>query len=228
VTTSSPEGGSIRSTHRVGLAATLAVIGLTFTFAVMPAAAVTRTPFNTNLVKNASFEAGSATGGYRAIAVPSWQTLWNMTVVKYGAPNGFPTLAEGQRIAGGKKFFTMGNPASSNSGCYEDGATQTIHIRNRNYAIDAGMVDVTFRAYMGTYDSQSDTAVATLYAESDSTQRELITLNVTQTNSRMVSKSATARLPYGTRTLIAVLWAQNTQGYCDAYFDRVSVVLNPI
>jgi hypothetical protein len=228
VTTSSPAGGSLRSTRRVGLAATLAVIGLTFTFAVMPAAAVTRTPYNTNLVKNPSFEAGSSTGGYRWIAVPNWQTYGNMTVVTYGAPNGFPSLAEGARIAGGTKFFTTGTPPGGDTACHS-AAFQVIPIRKRNYAIDAGMVEVTFRLYMGTYDSQSDTAVALLRAQRGSTpQTDLIVFNMTQTDSRMVSQSATARLPYGTRSLTLYLYSKNTQGYCDAYFDRVSVVLNPI
>ena len=223
MTTFSSESGSGRSTRRVGLAATLAVIGLTFAFAVMPAAAVTRTPYNTNLVKNAGFEAGLATGGYRWISVPNWQTYENMTVVKYGAPNGFPTLAEGARIAGGKKFFTIGTPPSGSTACLPV-ALQAIPIRNRNYAIDAGMVEVTFRIYMGTYDSQTDNAQAVL----QSANAELIRFKVTATDGRMVSQNATVRLPYGTRSLTVLLMARNTQGYCDAYFDRVSVVLNPI
>ncbi len=227
MTTSSPDGGALRRTRRVGLGATLVVLGMTFAFAAMPAAAVTRTPFNTNLVKNSSFEAGQATGGYRWIAVPSWQTYGKMTVVKYGAPNGFPTLAEGQRISGGQKFFTMGTPPEGGSSC-QAVALQTIPIRGRNYAIDAGMVEVTFRLYMGTYDSQSDTAGAILRAHSDGAQSDLITFNVSQTNSRMVSQTATGRLPYGTRSLTVILQSKNTQGYCDAYFDRVSVVINPI
>jgi len=198
------------------------VIGLTLVFSAMPAAAATRTPYDTNLVKNSSFEAGSATSGYRWIAVPNWQTDGNMTVVKYGAPNGFPTVAEGQRISGGKKFFTFGTPAPGDTQCHPL-AFQSIPINGRNYAIDAGMVEVTFRIYMGTYDSQSDTAVAVLRADS-----ELLRFSVTQSNSRMVSQSATVRLPYGTRSLLVILMAKNTQGYCDAYFDRVSVVLNPI
>jgi len=227
VTTSSPQGGSIRSTRRVGLAATLAVIGLTFTFAVMPAAAVTRTPYNTNLIKNPSFEAGSATGGYRWIAVPNWQTSGNMTVVKYGAPNGFPTVAEGQRISGGNKFLSMGTPPPGTPPC-NAAATQTIPIRKRNYAIDAGMVEVTFRVYMGTYDSQSDLATAVLRVNSATTQTDVIGFTVGQTDSGMVSRSATKRVPFGTRTLTVALFSRDTQGYCDAYFDRVSVVLNPI
>ncbi len=87
------------------------------------------------------------------------------------------------------------------------------------------MVEVTFRLYMGTYGNQSDTAVALLRA---GTQRDLIGFNVTQTDARMVTQRATARLPYGTRSLTAYLYSKNTQGYCDAYLDRVSVVLNPI
>jgi len=200
---------------------------MTFAFAVMPAAALTRTPYNTNLVKNPSFEAGSATGGYRWIAVPNWQTYGKMTVVKYGAPNGFPTIAEGQRISGGTKFFTIGTPPEGSTSC-QAVALQSIPIRGRNYAIDAGMVEVTFRLYMGTYDSQSDTAVALLRAQRGSTQTDLIVFNMTQTDSRMVSQSATARLPYGTRSFNLYLYSKNTQGYCDAYFDRVSVVINPI
>ena len=229
MTTSSPAGVPIRATRRVGLAATLAVIGLTFTFAVMPAAAVTRTPYNMNLVKNPSFEAGSATGGYRWIAVPYWQTYGKMTVVKYGAPNGFPTLAEGARISGGKKFFTMGTPPDGSTTCFAV-ALQTIKIRGRAAAIDAGKVYVDFQAYLGTYDSQPDTAIAELffYDSAGNFVADGFKFSATQTDGHMLRNIGRRVVPSGTRLARIRLMSKNTQGYCDAYFDRVSVVLNPI
>lgn len=227
MTTSRTDIGSIRHTRRVGLAATLTVLGLTFSFAVMPAAAVTRTPYNTNLIKNSSFEGGSATGGYRWISVPYWSTYGNMTVVKYGAPNGFPSLAEGARISGGKKFFTMGTPPGGSTTCSAV-ALQSIPIRRRASAIDAGRVQIDFRLNMGTYDSQPDTAVAVVnsYASSGALIEETIRISTTHTNGEMRGLGGGDRLPAGTRTLRVLLFSQNTQGYCDAYFDRVSVVLS--
>jgi hypothetical protein len=227
VTTFSPDGGPNRRTRRVGLAATLAVIGLTFAFVATPAVAVTRTPYNTNLIKNPSFEAGSATGGYRWISVPYWSTYGKMTVVKYGAPNGFPSLAEGARISGGKKFFTMGTPPNGSTTCSAV-ALQSIPIRRRAAAIDAGRVQIDFRLYMGTYDSQPDTAVAIVnaYASSGALIDETMRISTTQTNGEMRGLGGRNRLPAGTRTLRVLLLSQNTQGYCDAYFDRIRLVLS--
>jgi hypothetical protein len=220
VTTFSPVSRFRPSISRVGSAAILAVLALTFAVSAAPAAAVTRTPYNTNLVKNPGFEAGQATGGYRWIAVPNWQTYGNMTVVKYGAPGGFPTLAEGARISGGKKFFTMGTPSGGSTTCSQV-ALQVIPIRRRAAAIDSGHVRVSFRLYMGTYDSQPDTAVALLR----SNVGDHIGHNVTKTDGSMVLQGITLVLPPGVRTLTVLLYSRNTQGYCDAYFDRVSVVL---
>ena len=227
MTTSLPEGSSNRPTRRVGLAATLAVIGLTFAFVVTPAVAVTLTPYNTNLVKNAGFEAGSATGGYRWISVPNWQTHGKMTVVKYGAPNGFPTLAEGASISGGKKFFTMGTPPDGSTTCLAV-ALQSIPIRGRAAAIDAGRVRAFVSLYLGTYATQPDTAVAYVQANIPSTasNQRLITFSATQTEGRMTGWAARPWIPAGTRSLTIVLMSKETQGYCDAYFDKVTVKLS--
>ncbi|HYI23382.1 MAG TPA: hypothetical protein VEX62_12205 [Candidatus Limnocylindrales bacterium] len=227
MSTLSPAGRFSRSTRRVGSTATLAIIGLSLAFAAGPAASVTRTPYNTNLVKNPGFEAGAATSGYQPVAVPNWSTYGNMTVVKYGAPDGFPTLAEGARISGGKKFFTFGTPPGASTTCFVP-SIQTFTIRGRGAAIDAGRVQIDFQAYLGTYDSQPDTAVAELYFY-DSTGNAAtggFKFTATQTDGRMLLNTGRRLVPSGMRIVRIRLMSTDTQGYCDAYFDRISVKLS--
>lgn len=194
----------------------------------VPALAVTRTPYSTNLVKNPGFEAGYANAGYQPIAVPYWSTSENMTVVRYGAPNGFPSLAEGTRISGGKKFFTIGTPQSGWDFC-PGAAKQNIPIRRRAAAIDAGRVKMELFLYMGTYGFQPDTAVALLRAlDAGGNVLGEIRLTTTDTNGHMDGRGGRDIVPAGTRSLRVYLYSQETQGYCDAYFDRVSVKISPI
>jgi hypothetical protein len=226
VTTSSLAAVSNRHASPLALAATLAVVSLCLAFSAAPAAALTTTPYDVNLVKNPGFEAGYATTGYSWIAVPNWQTYGNMTVVRYGAA-GFPSLAEGARIAGGNKFFTMGTPPNGSSAC-QAVALQSIPIRGRAAAIDAGMVDLDFRAYLGTYDAQTDTAVVIVRFEKYDYPSSEVSYSKTKTDSWMLRVGGTTRIPYRTRSITIYLASKNTQGYCDAYFDRISVVINPI
>ena len=95
-------------------------------------------------------------------------------------------------------------------------------------AIDAGRVQIDFRAYMGTYDSQPDTALALVgsYTSSGAFIQETIRLSTSHTNGEMRLVGARNKLPVGTRSVKVYLASQNTQGYCDAYFDRVSLVLS--
>src|SRR5687767_13744816 len=70
---SPPASGPVaRTRRRVASGSILGAIGLILTVTVVPATAVTRTPYNVNLVKNPSFEAGAASDGYYHVAVPYW------------------------------------------------------------------------------------------------------------------------------------------------------------
>ena len=222
-----PAGLIHRSRRRLASGAIVAAIGVSLTLGAIPAAAVTRTPYSTNFVRNGSFEAGSANSGYAPIAVPSWTTYPNMTVVKYGAPNGFPSLAEGARISGGKKFFTIGAPVGSNTTCMPV-ALQVIKIRGRGAAIDALDVRIDASVYIGTYGTQTDTAVFEVRFNDYRGQFiDGIRYSTSATNAIMYGPSFTRLVPVGTRSLTIYLYSKDTQGYCDAYFDRISVKLFP-
>jgi len=188
--------------------------------------AVTRTPYNTNLIKNPGFEAGPASDGTYDVLVPSWDLSYGdlhnqPTVVAYGTAGGFPTAAEGQRISGGKQFL-----ASGLGGNYQCGsAGQYVAIRGRNSAIDSGHVVLVLKANMGTYDDQTDTAVAQVEPAGNLPLGNGITITATHTNGQLVRRAAALSLPVGTRSFRIDLWAQDTVGYCDAYFDKVSVKL---
>src|SRR5262249_32960006 len=120
------------------LAATASIL-----LAASPAAASTATPYGTNLVHNPGAEAGpvTATGN-----IPSWETESNAAVVKYGT-SGYPTKNQSSSCGGGSKFFGAGPYDSVFDRCGD--AQQTIDLRGRGSAIDAGKVRVSFSGRVG-------------------------------------------------------------------------------
>ena len=162
-----------------------------------------------------------------SVPIPHWGTLsqTTFTVVAYGTPGGFPTVAEGNRIHGQHQFFTTGQWDSVYGEC--DDANQSIIIHGRNAAIDSGHVKVVLSARLATYDSQSDTANVNLYF-GDSTNNSLGGAHVhpqTATNGTFHLVSVSKILPKHTRQIEVRLWASNVPAgtYCDAYFDNISV-----
>lgn len=208
--------------RRIRLTTSVAVVAAAMAFAVMPAVAVTTTPYNTNLVKNPGFEAGSANDGTTWVAVPNWYSEPNSTVVAYGASGGFPTTAEGQRISGGNQFWTSGLP--NNGVCAY--AAQRILITGRNSAIDSGHIKLTVRARAGTYDSQSDTARMTVFFyNATSHVVGIFSMHKTGTQGLLVVMSGSRVIPVGTRSFLVSIDATNAVGYCDAYFDNIKAKL---
>jgi hypothetical protein len=208
------------------LASVMLVVGSTLALAAAPVVGYTKTPWNTNLVKNPGFEAGAGTDGYHTVAIPGWSTYnGKATVVRYGAPLGFPSKAESNRINGGANFFASGQQSPQSMFCPV--GTQGIKLRGRGAAIDADAVRLTISARIGTYDGQSDTATVTvnMYRSQYSGEpiASLSSPSMTATNSRLDLVTASLNLAPETRFLRVLLFASNTNGYCDAYFDKVSV-----
>ena len=221
-----PRGGSTVSLVVAAIAIMLV--------AAVPVDAATATPYNSNLIKNPGAEQGGASNdGNSGISIPGWEPFGNFTVVAYGSPGGFPTRAEGARIGGQRQFFTTGAYDRIYGQC--DTANQFITIRGRNSAIDGGHVKLVLTARMGTYSTQPDTAHVTLSFR-DGNNEQLTTPNsgslalkpVSRTNGTFKLVSASRVLPQKARILRVTLSASNTQGYCDAYFDNISVKLVPI
>jgi len=192
---------------------------VTALIASMPgsAAAAIRTPWNTQLLRNGGAEAGSATDGYHNILVPGWTAYGGFTVVKYGEPGGFPTLAESARINGSKKFFTTGyvQPLSS---CNDNEAVQMLTINGRNRAIDSGHVKVVLTGRLGTYGSQTDTAVLDLEIGN---QAQFLEKTRTHTNGELQKVSMSLILKSGERSIAVTMRIFTPEGYCDAYFDNL-------
>lgn len=204
----------------------LAVVSLlAIAFSVSPAAALTKTPLGVNLVKNAGFEATVGGNGYTINYPTKWDSSQgNWTVVKYGS-TGFPTVAESNRIGGGKNFASCG-PSTASSILFQE-----ITILGRNSAIDAELLYIRVRVRLATYDSQDDNAQlhVNVYNGNDQQLTSFNTPAKTHTNGQFVLAKFSHVLPAGARSLIVVLEAHRVGGatdYCDAYFDNVSVVLN--
>jgi hypothetical protein len=186
------------------------------------------TPFNTNLVKNPGAEAGSSTSdGTVAVPIPHWEGISDshFTVVTYGGPN-FPTKAEGNRINGGKQFFTAGVYNTVFGEC--DDVSQSIFLTGINSKIDGHHVKVVLSAWVATFDGQTDNAIVRMTIGDDS-NNFLGTLKLptqSATNNTFHKLTASKVLPAHTRELTVKLQETVHQGsFCDAYFDNISVKL---
>jgi len=189
--------------------------------ALAPAAveAVTRTPYDTNLLLNGGAELGGASfDGNQVVNIPGWSQNHGFTVVAYGTAGGFPTIGEAGRIGGKDQFFSAGQVDSS-SECGQ--ASQTVTIKGRNAAIDAGHVKVVVTGRLGTYLSQPDTAVLYLLPGPDRIYG--VTASRTNTNTKLVKISVSTILRPGERWAGLILSASSTVGYCDAYFDNLKL-----
>jgi hypothetical protein len=133
-------------------------------------------------------------------------------------------LAEASRISGGKNFFTSGTPRSGHTDC-QDVAVQRIAIRGRAGAIDANRIRLDAKVYIGTYDSQPDTAhvAVSFYNSSGISIAGGFSFSATHTAGYMLEKTTAKMVPVGTRSMKVFLFSSDTQGYCDAYFDRISL-----
>jgi hypothetical protein len=193
------------------------------------AAAVTRTPFDTNLLKNGGAEAGNAShDGQSSVEIPKWTKsgTGKFTVVKYGTA-GFPTLDEAVRIAGREQLFTAGPAVGQQCGF----AYQSVAIKGRGKAIDAGNVAAVLRARIGTGGNAADPAVLLkmVLLPKDvlplTPGREFSTHQTETQGLLEPSEPLSGTLLPGERQIVVFLAMDTTNpnGYCDAYFDKVNL-----
>ena len=215
-----------------GRAATLAsafsIGAIALLLGTSPVMAATTTSFGVNLVKNGSAEAGPASSdGNSGVAIPGWEGVSDshFTVVKYGTPGGFPAKSDAPANAG-KKFFSAG--VENFGEC--DTLIQSIFINGRNSLIDTHHVQVTLSAYVATFDSQVDNAIVLLkFGDDSNNSLGNIKLPIqTATNDKFHHLTKTVTLPRKTREMTVVLESTNHTGYCDAYFDKISVKLSQV
>lgn len=206
---------SVRRRVPARLACLVAIASLALS--ASPVGAATATPYGTNLVKNPGAQDG----------LNDWDTFANMRVVRYGT-SGFPTTNQSAKYGGGTKFFSAG-PYSDVYGQCGD-AQQTITLRGRGSAIDAGQVRVTFAGRVGA--AGAVTAHFDLYfrnAENHSVAVNGLTTSVSGTGRTLPAVQRSRTLPRNTRLLRVHLWADGIEsGYCKAWFDKVKVVISKV
>jgi hypothetical protein len=197
------------------LVAIVAIVALAIPSA---AGAATTTPMGVNLLKDASAEQAAGTDGTTVVPVPGWTTQNGFTAAAYGALN-CPTLDESVRIGGGTQMFFGGGQAVAR-------ARQTVAIKGRAAAIDAGRIRVRVSAWIAGYDGQGDNGrVLVRFLRANGTQvGKVRTVAVGATNQVMQKVSATKLLPAGTRSVEVVLIATRMVGaWNDAFFDKVDL-----
>lgn len=158
--------------------------------------------------------------------IPNWTRTGSFTVVKYGAPGGFPDAAVSQTI-GGKTNFFAGGPSNPKSG-----ATQVVNVTRYKAAIDAGKRTATLSGFLGGYSSQAD-ALAVSATFLSATGKTLGVLRIgpvsaTQRNNvtTLLQKSASKLVPKSTRWIQVKLTAARTSGsYNDGYADNLALTL---
>jgi hypothetical protein len=187
------------------------------------------TPYGSNLLRNPGAQAGGASSnGQSPVAIPSWDTFANMTVVKYGT-SGFPSTNQGARFDGGSRFFSSGPYDSGLGTC--GSAEQRIVISGRGGAIDSGRVKVYLKGRVAAGGSSTVAHLDVYFRDSENhtVSSNGIVRSVNGTGSSFRSISASRTLPRDTRILRVRLWADNVSaGYCKAYFDKLSVVIKRI
>src|SRR3954471_6450670 len=192
---------------------------------IVPATAGAQVPSG-NLLTNGDAEAvaGSA-DGTTVVAPPGWTTDGPFTEVAYGAP-AFPTTDDGASWGGGASFFAGGpdNAASS--------ATQVVSVAGAAAQIDRGGVPATLSALLGGYLTQADSAAvtATFLSAASGALGPLVAGPVTpddrQSETVLLSRTATATVPAGTRSISVRIDATRIEGaFNDGYIDNVSLTL---
>jgi hypothetical protein len=186
-----------------------------------PAAAAGPTPYDKNLVKNPGAEAGGPGAN-----VPSWETDTDFAAVAYGSA-GAPTKKQGKDIDGGKQLFSTGPYSVNFDAC--GSATQFITIEKRDRDIDTGKVRVTLEAYLGTK-TKADSATVTLQFRDGNNHQigsKQLTLGPVGTKLKLVLDSASSIVPAKTREFRVQLLGDPVEQTCDAFFDNVSVIIEP-
>jgi Subtilase family/Bacterial Ig domain len=156
-----------------------------------------------NMIQNPGAELGF--GESAAIppveVVPAFAPINGFTVVRYGSPNGFPSLDLAAQIAGESNFFTGGTASVSS-------ATQVINVFDAASLIDsASGVSYELSGFLGGYADQNDYAeVSLLFLNENGIEvgsEKLKPVNATERQNQTVllPQQATGNLPVGTRAI---------------------------
>jgi hypothetical protein len=194
---------------------------------------------------NPGTEAGSASStGNDVFTLDPWtreaRSPHRATAVRYGAP-GFPTVAQGQALGGGRSFFAGGPSADGddNSPAFSAGVLeQTLPVpATAEEDIDAGTVQLTVSGCLGGYATQDDRAIVAAQgqtaggdATSDVADATGPTAAERGNQTELLARSATVPLGPATRSIAVFLDLIRQSGagtYNDAYADNLALRLSP-
>jgi len=200
-------------------------VALALAFLMLTATAGAQVPSG-NLLSNGDAEAvPGSVDGTTLVPPPGWTTDGAFTEVAYGAPE-FLTTDDSASWDGGASFFAGGpdNAASS--------ARQDVSVVGSAAQVDAGGLSATLSALLGGYQTQTDSATvtATFLNAGGATLGTLaigpVTPDDRQSATTLLSRSATAAVPVGTRSISVRIDATRNEGaYNDGYADNVSLTL---
>ena len=183
----------------------------------------------TNLIANGGAESGAGSSDGSVVAVPSWITTSNFTVVIYGAPGGFPAAASPGPPDRGLNFFA-GGPTNAGST-----ASQTIDTTADAAQIDAGQITFDLSGYLGGFSDQGDNAVlsATFLSASNLLLGSASIGPVTPDDRRditgMLLRSTSGAVPVGTRSVNVNLQMTRLDFmYNDGYADNLSLIFHVV
>ena len=152
----------------------------------------------------------------------NWLTGGPFTGVQYGAPN-FPTQAISTAIGGGANFFAGGPGAAFSR------ITQLVDVSGIAPEADAGVAAATLSGYLGGFANQDDRIAVSVQFEGAAGVLGTLAIGPITAADRgsttnLLLRTATARVPAGTRTVRVFVTATRASGtYNDGYADNLSL-----
>jgi hypothetical protein len=177
-----------------------------------------------NVVVNGDAEGSPGATNFSTIAPPAgWTTSGQLTAITYTADGAPIPPAEG----GGAQFFSGG-------GTPESRGTQRIDLSAYAAEIDSQAAQANLSAALGGFSGQGDAAQAVVrFLAGD--EQELaqmfvgpVTVADRQSQSTLLTRTATAAVPVGTRSVEVAILAVRVGGDSnDGYADNVSLTFGP-
>jgi hypothetical protein len=187
----------------------------------LPASAGASLKFG-NLLVNGNAETPPIANGEEAVPPTGWGVTGNFTAGRYTGLG----ITSAKQPQAGEALFAGGNGASSS-------AVQTVDVAYDAVNIDAGRVEVRLDALIGGFGDQNDQGIVELTPVDGSsggqtgTPIQIGPVLATERGNQtiLVAKTATMRLPAGTRALVVAMTMTRTGGiYNDGYIDEVSLI----
>ncbi len=188
--------------------------------------------FYQNIIHNPGAEDGAASpDGMSAVPIPEWTAMGGATVVAYGTPGDFPSVADPIPRAPGSNFF-VGGPGASSSTIF-----QAIDVPPELWPfIDSSLgVSYMLNGWLGGFASDGDYASVAMQLKNAS--GDVIESNGLGPVTALDRNDATALLPrnvwgfvpWGTRRIeVAVTFTRVDGPYNNACADNIELWFHPL